>query len=101
MANVGFSGCPNGCARHLTADVGFQGTAANVDGQTVAAYNVYVKAPSETSNLGIMVARGVLAEKAKYALANLIEAYLDSGSQLGFAAFLGSKSAEELVAIIG
>ncbi len=94
--NVGFSGCPNGCARHLLADVGFQGTATSVNGKSVPSYNVYVRPDSMEPTLGKLVLRSVEADKVKIGLGNLIEAYLDSQPRQGFEEFLSAKTDGEL-----
>ena len=80
---ISFSGCPNGCARHLIADVGLQCTALNIEGRNVPAYNIYLREhPKESPTLGKLIQRGVNAEKLKLSLANLIEAYLNSESKV-------------------
>ena len=56
---ISFSGCPNGCARHLIADVGMQGTALNIEGRNVPAYNIYIREPpKESPTLGKLIQRG-------------------------------------------
>lgn len=37
-----WSGCPAGCGNHFTADIGFQGIKANIDGKIVDAVHVYI-----------------------------------------------------------
>ncbi len=39
---VKISGCPNGCAQHAVASIGFQGAALSQEGKTVPAHEVYV-----------------------------------------------------------
>lgn len=39
---VKISGCPNGCAQHGTAHIGFQGAALAKDGKTVPAHELFV-----------------------------------------------------------
>ncbi len=39
---VKISGCPNGCAQHGIANIGFQGAALSKDGRTVPAHEVFV-----------------------------------------------------------
>lgn len=36
------SGCPNSCAQHAVANIGFQGAALSKDGKTVPAYELFV-----------------------------------------------------------
>lgn len=98
--NLAFSGCPNGCARHLIADVGFQGTALAVEGKSVPAYNLYIRENSQRPLLGRLVQRNIPAEKAKYALANLVEVYLANQKSAELSKFYKNKSTEELQSII-
>lgn len=39
---IKISGCPNGCAQHGVANIGFQGAALSKDGKTVPAHEVFV-----------------------------------------------------------
>ncbi len=39
---VKISGCPNGCAQHGIANIGFQGAALSKDGKTVPAHELYL-----------------------------------------------------------
>ena len=98
---INFSGCPNGCARHLIADIGLQGTQLTSEGKTVPAYNVYVRG-NGCSNpaLGRLIQRGVNAEKTKFAVANLIDAYLKNGAKASFNEFCSGKTVEELQTIL-
>jgi sulfite reductase beta subunit-like hemoprotein len=98
---ISFSGCPNGCARHLIADVGLQSTALNVEGKNVPAYNMYLReTPKDSPTLGKLIQRGVNAEQAKLALANLIEAYLKDCSKTAFSEYYSTKTPEEIQKII-
>lgn len=75
---LSFSGCPNGCARHLVADIGLQATKANIEGKPVLCYNVYVGDSSGTENsLGTLVKREVRADQVKFAVGILVENYID------------------------
>ncbi len=40
--NVKISGCPNGCAQHGVANIGFQGAALMQDGRTVPAHELFL-----------------------------------------------------------
>jgi ferredoxin-nitrite reductase len=98
---ISFSGCPNGCARHLIADVGLQGTALNIEGRNVPAYNIYLREPPKKSpTLGKLIQRGINAERVKLTLANLVEAYLNSGSKVTFSEYYSTKGQEEIQKII-
>ncbi len=94
---VNFSCCPNGCARHLIADIGLQGIQLKTGDTTIAGYNLYLKG---NEALGKLIQRGLSAEQTKFALANLIEAYLKNGSAQTFNAFYSQKSIAELQAIV-
>ena len=96
---VSFSGCPNGCARHLTADIGLQGSAVRLR-EKMWRHTTFTLKTRLPAALGKLVERGIRAEDAKFAVANLIEAYLKSHSGLTFPEFCMAKSLEELQAII-
>jgi sulfite reductase beta subunit-like hemoprotein len=98
---ISFSGCPNGCARHLIADIGVQGAALTFEGKSMPAYNLYVRNDAGVdAALGKLIQRGIKAEQAKFALANLITAYLKNGTNISFNEFCSLKSLEELQAIV-
>jgi sulfite reductase (ferredoxin) len=57
QVKIKISGCPNGCAQHAVADIGFHSAAQTEDGRTVPSYLLFVggKADLETSRLaGVM-----------------------------------------------
>jgi sulfite reductase beta subunit-like hemoprotein len=98
---ISFSGCPNGCARHLIADIGLQGMALASEGKNMPGYNLYIRANSgSAAALGKLIQRGIKAEEVKFALANLVDAYLKNESNGTFNEFCNRKSVEELQAII-
>ena len=47
---VKISGCPNGCAQHGVAQIGFQGAALSKDGKTVPAHELFVGGESSFDN---------------------------------------------------
>jgi sulfite reductase beta subunit-like hemoprotein len=99
--SISFSGCPNGCARHLLSDIGLQGTAVNVDGKNVPAYNLYLREKHGTTpTFAKLIQRSINAEQIKYALANLINAYLNSPQNQSFNQFISTKTVEEIQKII-
>jgi sulfite reductase (ferredoxin) len=68
---IKISGCPNACAQHSTADIGFQAAALNQDGRTVPAYLVFAggKVTFGEAGFGAVIGRiparnGVAAVKA-------------------------------------
>ncbi len=98
---VSFSGCPNGCARHLIADMGLQGTAVNCEGKSLPGYNIYIRENTGlTPSLGKLIQRGIRAEQVKFALANLIDAYLKNETDIRFNEFCNTKTVEELQTIL-
>jgi sulfite reductase (ferredoxin) len=98
---VSFSGCPNGCARQLLSDIGLQGTAVNVDGKNVPAYNLYLREEQgAVPTLARLIQRAIPAEQIPEALANLIETYLNSQQNLSFKQYYSAKPAEEIQAIL-
>jgi sulfite reductase beta subunit-like hemoprotein len=99
--SIGFSGCLNGCARHLLSDVGLQGTAVNVEGKNVPAYNLYLREEhGETPTFGKLVQRSINAEQIKYVIANLIEAYLSNPQNMSFNKYYSTKTVEQIQEII-
>jgi len=56
---IKISGCPNGCAQHAVADIGFHSAAQTEDGRTVPSYLLFVggKADLQTSRLGGIIGR--------------------------------------------
>jgi sulfite reductase (ferredoxin) len=98
--SIGFSGCPNGCARHLIADIGLQGTAVNGEGKSLPGYNLYLREDTGLNpSLGKLIQRGIKAEQVKFALGNLIEGYLKKQNR-SFNEFCNAKTVEELQAIL-
>ena len=72
--SIGFSGCPNGCGRHLIADVGLQGTAVASEGKSMPVYNMYVRENKTVSPLlGKLTQKGIKAEDVKFVLASYVE----------------------------
>ncbi len=72
---IGLSGCPNGCSRHLLADIGVQGTHTSVDGRPTATYSVFVGGGlASVSALGKLEKQGVAAEEVKHEVERLIHA---------------------------
>lgn len=56
---IKISGCPNGCAQHAVADIGFHSAAQTEDGRTVPSYLLFLggKADLQTSRLGGVIGR--------------------------------------------
>jgi len=78
------SGCPNGCARHLIADIGMQAIQLTIDGKPTPCYNIYVGGYlGSNSALGKLIKRAVRAEQVKYEVENLIVTYIKNKTSLG------------------
>jgi len=56
---IKISGCPNGCAQHAVADIGFHSAAQTENGRTVPSYLLFVggKADLETSRIAGIIGR--------------------------------------------
>jgi sulfite reductase beta subunit-like hemoprotein len=95
---LSFSGCPNGCARHLTADIGLQGAQLLIEGKQEPCYNIYVGGSAGPNvSLGKLIGRGIRAEQIGYAVGNLIEVYIERKTNLeSFHEFCDRHTVEEL-----
>ncbi|MDH7568979.1 MAG: nitrite/sulfite reductase [Armatimonadota bacterium] len=87
---LGMSGCPNGCAHHHLADIGFQGSATTVEGTSQERYDVW--AGGDLSGPQPAFARRILQRMPPDALPEVVLGLLkryqeeaDDGE--GFAAF--------------
>jgi len=73
------SGCPNGCARHLVADIGLQAVQVRKDEETVPAYNLYLGGGlGKTRALGMLVKRGTQADEVSSALEKIVATYIET-----------------------
>lgn len=95
--HISFSGCPNGCARHLIADVGLQGMQLASEGKPTPGYNLYI---GTSGSLGKLIQCGIRAEQVKFVLANLVGAYLKDDTKLSLSEFCSRRTTEELQAIL-
>jgi sulfite reductase beta subunit-like hemoprotein len=69
--------------------------------QTARAYNIYLREPpKESPTLGKLIQRGINVERLKLALANIVEAYLNSRSKVIFSEYYSTKEPEEIQKII-
>lgn len=90
------SGCPNGCARHLIADIGLQAMQLTVDGKPTPCYNVYVGGRlGSNSALGRLVKRAVRTDEIKYEVENLIATYIRNKTNLSFHNFNNKHSLDD------
>ncbi|MCL5950080.1 MAG: nitrite/sulfite reductase [Candidatus Bathyarchaeota archaeon] len=73
---IGVSGCPNGCSRHLLADIGVQGVHTTVEGKPAASYNVFVGGGlTPVADLGKLELQGVASDDVKYVVKKFIDAH--------------------------
>jgi len=80
---ISISGCPNGCARHLIADIGMQAVQLTIEGKPTPCYNIYVGGRLDSNaSLGRLVKRGIRAEEVKYEVEDIIIAYIRSKASL-------------------
>jgi sulfite reductase beta subunit-like hemoprotein len=81
---LSFSGCPNGCSRHLVADIGLQANRLIVDGKPELRYNIYVAESSQGENvLGKLVMHDVKADQLKSTVGILVENNIDKKRRTG------------------
>jgi sulfite reductase beta subunit-like hemoprotein len=75
---INMNGCPNSCAQHHVGDIGLQGCKARVAGQKeqVEAYDIHLGgAIGANRSFTRAIHRKVPAEKIKFALENLLNAF--------------------------
>lgn len=73
---VHMTGCPNNCGQAVIADIGMQGAAAKVNGETVDAYDFYVGGGlGEDPSFVRKIARRISTDEVKVGIANLVRAY--------------------------
>lgn len=81
---VHVSGCPNACAQHQIADIGFSGSKVTIAGMSTLGYQVWLGADLTRGLLGEVVGR--VAEKDVYAITGAIvgtwEAMREKGETL-------------------
>lgn len=101
--HVKMSGCPNGCAQHHVADIGFHGAAAKGPGGQVPAYELFLGGSFDDGDtrFGLRIKTKIPAKKAPEALKKVVAFYQekrDDGEEFkDFALRLGSKPFEELL----
>ncbi len=73
---IKISGCPNGCAQHSIADIGFQAAALNQEGRTVPAYLVSVGGSANLGHVGFgRIIGRIPAKNGVPALQTLLELF--------------------------
>ena len=78
--HVKVSGCPNGCARHHLANIGFHGAATKGDGNQVPAYEIFLAGSygnGDPARFGQRIKTKVLAKQVPQVVRRLVELYQD------------------------
>ncbi|MGH2771614.1 MAG: nitrite/sulfite reductase [Actinomycetota bacterium] len=82
---VSISGCPNACAQHQIADVGFSGSKVTISGATMLGYQVWLGGDLSRGRIGQVVGR--ISEDDVFTITGAIigiwEAMRDRGETLG------------------
>ena len=82
--HVKMSGCPNGCARHHIANIGFHGAATKGDGNQVPAYELFLAGNygnSEPARFGQRVKTKVPAKRVPQLVRDIIYFYQEQREQ--------------------
>ena len=102
--HIKMSGCPNGCAQHHIADIGFHGAAAKGPGGQVPAYEMFLGGGFEEGDtrIGLRVKTKVPAKRMPEALRKVLDFYKSERNDeeifRDFAARIGPESFEPLLA---
>ena len=80
--HVKMSGCPNGCAQHHVADIGFHGAATKAPGGQVPAYELFVGGSYDggDARIGLRVKGRIPAKQVPEALKRMLRFYQDERS---------------------
>jgi sulfite reductase beta subunit-like hemoprotein len=99
---ISVSGCPNGCARHLIADIGLQSIFMKKDEQVIPAYNLYLGGGfGKRPTLAKIVKHGIKAEHIKNIIGRVITIYSDRREDReNFQKFISRHTTEELLSLI-
>jgi len=100
---INLNGCPNSCGQHHIGDIGLQGCLARMDGRQVEAYDISLGGRlGADARFTRPIKRKVPADKVKYALENLLRAYLAQRSEEEtFSLFVDRHTDDELGAMLG
>ncbi len=82
--HVKMSGCPNGCARHHIANIGFHGAATKGDGNQVPAYELFLAGNygnSDPTRFGRRVKTKVPAKRVPQLVQDIIHFYQEQREQ--------------------
>jgi sulfite reductase beta subunit-like hemoprotein len=99
---IAVSGCPNGCARHLVADIGLQAVQMKKDVDTIPAYNLYLGGGlGKRRSLATLVKRAAEADGIESALEKIIAVYVEMRKEgESFCDFCHTRSDHDLVSIL-
>ena len=76
--HVKISGCPNGCARHHIANIGFHGAATKSDGRQVPAYEMFIAGNygnGDPFRFGYRIKTKILAKRVPDMVRDLVKFY--------------------------
>ncbi len=76
--HVKISGCPNGCARHHIANIGFHGAATKGDGRQIPAYEMFIAGNygnGDPFRFGYRIKTKVPAKRVPELVRNIVEFY--------------------------
>ena len=101
--HIKMSGCPNGCAQHHIADIGFHGAAAKAPGGQVPAYEVFLGGSYDEGDarIGLRPKTKVPAKRMPEVVKRLVAFYQDQRDEgepfKDFAARLGAPAFEPIL----
>lgn len=100
---MNFSGCPNSCGNHWTADLGFYGRAAHKGGRVYPAYIVVAGGRARGRDVALAKKSGEVAARHLPAfIREFIGSYLSKKSRFGkFREYLETEGGEDLRALCG
>ncbi len=88
---IGISGCPNACGRHLIADIGFSGGVRTIDGRKVPHYRLLLGGRQGEGRTAFALPSGMVPARNVPALtAELLSAFSASASYPDFDSFLAN-----------
>ncbi|MEE9324386.1 MAG: nitrite/sulfite reductase [Dehalococcoidia bacterium] len=76
--HIKVSGCPNGCARHHIANIGFQGAATKGDGNQVPAYEMFIGGSydnGDPARFGQRIKNKVAAKRVPQLVRSIVQLY--------------------------
>lgn len=74
---IAISGCPNGCAQHIIADIGLQNVVVRKNGQSIPCFNIYVRGRS--SKLSQLLLKNAPQDLVNEVVRDIIKTFINSG----------------------